>query len=758
MDEVAGACLEDLLVRARKESRDVLLEHEGYALMKALGLRVPKHLILENVSELVPGDLDRFATDRLVLKVVSPEVLHKSDVDGVLFLPRDFDRIKAALEQLQVRFESANVACYLLSEFVPFDRSLGGELLLGLRQTQGFGPVVTFGPGGVYTEFLSANFRSGHSVALIDPHSKDADRLLAGRADPLQRAAVTACVTGRLRGQAARVTENELARTVSAFLQLAKSPACAQIAEIECNPIVLTEQGPFVLDVLIKLTSECGRAIRPELSSPFVGENHPRPTKKIRALLEPASIGIIGVSEKMNPGRIILENTLKEGFDPNRIYVVKAGSERISGCACVPDIRSLPERVDLFILSISATQTPAIIEELIDAQRAESMIVIAGGLEEHAGSERLVREMHSTIRASRETDWRGPVINGGNCLGIRSRPGRYDTLFIPRYKLPQCRQEVAPVALLSQSGAFAVAQASKLAAVNPKYLITFGNQTDLTVGDYLQFLEADDGLRVFACYIEGFKNGDGRRWLEAARKITANGRRVVLYASGRNPAGAEASVSHTASVAGDYEVTRQLAESAGVLVAETLADFEDLLLLCALLEGRSLAGPRLGMISNAGFECVAMADNLGPFSPAQFSVETEETLADGFSASHLENIVSVHNPVDLTPIMNDELYGSAVEALLRDPGVDAAVIGCVPLTAALATLPKGSGHGEDFTKGGGLATRLLSLFRAQGKPFVVVVDSGSMYDAFAQWFEDHGMPCFRSADRAMRLFGRWAKG
>ena len=76
------------------------------------------------------------------------------------------------------------------------------------------------------------------------------------------------------------------------------------------------------------------------------------------------------------------------------------------------------------------------------------------------------------------------------------------------------------------------------------------------------------------------------RWLDAARGIVDSGRAVILYLAGRTPAGAQASASHTASVAGDYEVARQLAEQAGVAVAGSLSEFRDLTRLAVALDGR----------------------------------------------------------------------------------------------------------------------------------------------------------------------------
>jgi acyl-CoA synthetase (NDP forming) len=184
----------------------------------------------------------------------------------------------------------------------------------------------------------------------------------------------------------------------------------------------------------------------------------------------------------------------------------------------VPDVASLPEKVDLFVLVIPAAQAPACIAELAELDKAESVIVIPGGLEEKSGTEALVARMRAALDASRAGLSRGPLLNGGNCLGIRSVPGKYNTLFIPDYKLPMPTGDVAPVALVSQSGAFAICRVSKHPDLNLKYVITCGNQMDVTIGDYLERLAGDAAIELFAVYVEGFKPLDGLKVLRAVRR------------------------------------------------------------------------------------------------------------------------------------------------------------------------------------------------------------------------------------------------
>ena len=725
-----------ILRGAKKRGDQALLEPEGLSVLTALGIATPAHLFVGNSSEARVAAAGALAGDRVVVKVVSPRVLHKTDVGGVCIVANDREAIVSAIQTMERNLSEQDVAGFTISQFIDYDPALGNELLLGLRWTDDFGPVVTLGPGGIYTEFLSENFKPGRDVAILSPESSSAD--VIERA--IQECAVTRLITTEMRGRPPRIGVEQIRHAVETFLALARELTPEWISECEINPLVVAEGRLVALDVLIKLGGDA--------KSPRAA----RPISKLKNLLEPKSVAIIGVSEKLNPGHIIVNNLIREGFDRRRISIVKPGTGEIEGCRCYPNISSLPERTDLFILAISASQTPEAIAEIIDSQKAESLIVIPGGLGEKHGSDDLVTRIDSALAKARATRWGGPVINGGNCLGIRSQPGRYDTMFIPEYKLPVNKGEATPVAIISQSGAFAISRTSKLTGVNPKYSISAGNQMDLTVGDFLTYLKDDPEIAIFAVYVEGFAPLDGMTFLKAAREITASGRTVILYRAGRTLAGAKASSSHTASIAGDYAVTRELCKAAGVIVAETLAGFEELVRLFALLRKKRVSGLRLGAISNAGFECVAIADNLGSFTLPPFQQRTNDRLRSILEQCRLDSVVDAHNPLDVTPMMDDEAFEEAVRAVMEDEGVDAGVVGCVPLTAALETLAAGRGHLEDIDREDSIAMRLAKLNNETSKPWIAVVDAGKLYDPMANLLEEKGVPTFRTADDALRAF------
>lgn len=729
----------DLVDEARRRGRRVLLEPEGYRLLDALEIPTPRVCAVERVDEVTAGRLAALGSSRVVVKVVSPDVLHKTDVGGVAIVPNDPGEVARAVRAMTSRLGDRRIEGFLLCEHVPYEPGVGRELLVGLRWTDEFGPVLVVGPGGTDAEWLAAALAPARAMAVMEV-GRPPEELAA----QLDRAAVVEAATTPRRGRPPAVAPAELAAVVERFARLAPFMPDL-VAECEVNPLVAADRKLVALDVLVTLGSGGRRIERPA-----------RPLDKMDRLLRPESAAVVGVSEQLNPGRVILRNMLREGFDRDRLYVVKPGVVAVDGCRAVPDVASLPERVDLLVVAVAAAQMPAIVEEVVATEKAESVILIPGGLDETAAGRGLAERVRTAIATARAAPWRGPLVNGPNCLGIRSAPGRYDTLFIPEFKLPLPGGPPAPLAVIAQSGAFAVARASKLGRLAPRYVVTAGNQIDLTIGDYLTVLSEDPAIEVFAVYVEGFPPLDGARFLEAARAIAASGRVVILYRAGRTAAGTRAAASHTASMAGDYAVTRALADAAGVVVAETLEEFDDLVRLFVAFRGRAVAGRRVGAVSNAGFECVAIADHLGTLTLAEFGAATRARLGEIFRATRIETVVEIHNPLDLTPMAPDAAYEAAVEAVLTDPGVDLGIVGCVPLTPALQTLPPGPGHAEDVASVDAVARRLGRLRDRVAVPWVAVVDAGPLYDRMAELLEDAGIPTFRSADRALRRLNVFA--
>jgi len=725
-----------ILADARSAGRDSLLEPEGLALLAALGIAVPAWMLVAGAADVDQPTLDGIGGDRVVLKAVAPGLAHKTEVGGVAFVERSVAAVREAIEAMAARLPSPATG-FTIAERIAHDRDPGGELLLSFRWTDDLGPIAAVGAGGISTELLAADLRPGRELAIASPTLTPPEHLAAALAD----STAVRLATRSVRGQPPRLAPERLVDAIRRLLALAPL-APDELLEVEINPAAVTPDGLVALDVLVRL-GDGPRPVRP-----------PRPAAAVARLLAPRSIAIVGVSSGMNPGRVILQNVLREGFDPAAITVIKPGTAQLDGVRCVPDLASMPGRVDLLVVVLPAAATPGFVAEAVERDLAASLIVIPGGLEEKSGGSAYADRMHEVLAASRSRPDGGPVINGGNCLGIRSRPGRYDTLFIPRAKLPPGSRP-APIALITGSGAFAITRLSRLAPLDPAYVVTIGNQTDLTAGDYLAHFAGDPSVRVLGVYVEGFVRLDGLRFLEAAARLRADGRTVVLYRAGRTAAGAGASASHTAAIAGDAAVTRQLARAAGVTWAETPAEFDDLLRTFTLLDGRPAAGHRLGAATNAGSECVTIADHAGTLRLAEFSGEAERALAELLGSAGITSVVDVRNPLDVTPIADARVVTAAARTILAADEVDAGIVGLVPMTDTLDTLPAGKGHGEDLDRVGGLVELVADLWRTTSKPWVAVVDAGALYDPLRDRLAAAGVPVLGTADAATRALAAW---
>jgi acyl-CoA synthetase (NDP forming) len=765
--------IDRIFAAAEKDGRASLYEHEVYRMLRACGLRAPKTLFVPAGRKVAAADLAGFKSEKVVLKITAPMIQHKTDVGGVAFVKKGAAAVNAAVkamcrdvpdrylawlgtkspaeaDSLTPEIVRADIRGVLICEKVEFEAfGFGQELLLGLRNPREFGPIVSLGGGGVEVEYLNDRLKEGRAVSMASAHLMDR-QALAAHLGPL---AVHDKLVRPFRGRPAPLTEAALTETVAAVLALAAhySPFARGggfvIEEAEVNPLVVRRGALIPLDGLCRFSR-----VHVDIDK--------RPVAGLAPLLKPASAAVIGVSDRMNMGRVILRNILKMGFDRARVYVVKPGAAEIDGCRCVPAVADLPETVDLFVLTLGAEQCEAVMRDLIAHGKARSVIIIAGGMGEKQGTQSIEGRIQALLAEGRAKGRTTPVVNGGNCLGIYSKPGRYDTTFIPDHKLRFPASDKPELVYVSQSGAFMICRISQMDRIGALYAVSLGNQIDLRVSDYLAYLKDEPAARIFAVYVEGFKPGDGYLTARAAREILKTpGRYVVAYKGGRTPEGRLATAGHTASVAGEYGVCRAVLEDAGVLVADTLADFDGYVAALHSLGGRFAAGNRAGLISNAGFESVAMSDSLSDgdrLELAVFSEATKKRLGELLAPAGIDKLQDIKNPMDTTPAADDEAFAECARAIMDDPGVDCGVISPVPMTQNMQTLAPGPGYAESIEAPGSTPARLIEIFRASRKPLVVNIDAGAPYDPMARMLEAAGVPVFRRADAAVKFLRRLA--
>lgn len=763
--------LEQILAAAAAEGRSALFEHEAYAFLAALGSEtVPRCTLLPAGRKPEQQQLAGFDGERVVMKIVSPTIVHKTEVGGVRVVSNDPDTIRSTWRRMQYEvpeqykrlIESgeavvpesyaglsgedlleaviADVRGVLLIQYMPPDsEAFGNELIVGLRHTREFGMVLSAGLGGTDTELYATFFRKNKAIVTAPTNA------ISGLAffQLFSQTVSYRKLIGLTRGQKRIVTDEQLVECFSAMIEVgnhfssANPEAAWYINEFEVNPFAFTDFHMVPLDGLLNFSAP--QAVAPR-----------RPIEKINNLLHPASIAILGVSaSRINFGRVILRNIVRAGFPAERLSVIQAESAAIDGVRCIGGLDELPGPVDLLVVAIGSQQVPAVIDAVIAGHSAESVLLIPGGIGETEESRERAEQVRSALQHSRHLPWQGPIILGANSMGVISHPGTYDTWFLPEEKL--AKQQTGGqqrIAFISQSGAFMGTRMSRFPDLDPLYLVSIGNQTDLSLGDFMQYFSCQDQVDVIGVYAEGFNDLDGDVFAGAVRDAVQAGKNVVFYKAGRTPEGQKATSGHTASLAGDYVVCEACLRQAGAIVAQTLDQFADLLKLASMLHGIPIPGKRIAGFSSAGFEAVGLADYIHTddyaMELATFTGKTEKALAGLMAEHRLDTLVTIDNPLDINPGADDRVFAEVIRILAEESEVDAVVAGLVPITPAMHSLADGS---EAYRQG--IYHHMSSLRDSLSKPLVLVVDGGAVYDPFVADLEALGFPVFRSIDRAI---------
>jgi acyl-CoA synthetase (NDP forming) len=747
----ARAAIDDIFRRAHREGRSSLFEHEVYALLAAAGIAAaPRHQVL--AAGTAPSDdvLASFPGPRVVVKVVASGLAHKSDVGGVAVVAKEPAAVKTACAgMLKV---APDVAGVMLTEFVAADAAgVGSELLVGLRNTREFGMVISAGIGGIDTELMAASARRGQAVVSASTVLTTAEEFL----ELFKPTIAYRRVAGLTRGGRRLLTDETLLQCFRGFMALANSCSAGHpetdfvIEELEVNPFACSAGALVALDGLCRIG-------RPQLERP------PRPQAKIDRLLHPDSIGIIGASAtRMNFGRITLKNIIASGYDQSRLLVINPDGQEVDGVRCVTRLGALEKKLDLLILAVTADAAFKIIDDVIDTDAVESVLLIPGGMGETEASREPARQMLAKIDEARRAG-RGPVFVGGNCLGIISHPGHYDSWFIPEERLPRAqRKATRSAALISQSGAFLVTRLSKNPWLDPAYMVAVGNQNDMTHGDLIASFADNPQIHVIGAYVEGFKDLDGLAVARAVRRATAAGKQVVIYKAAQSAAGGRAAMGHTASIAGDYEVCNALLTQAGALIATDVSEFSDLFYLSDCMRDKVVRGKRLGAVSGAGYDTVAIADStqVGDFAMALATISpaTRDRFMTILAAKKLDALMEVRNPFDINPAADDEAHLLCAQAMAEEPGVDAVVVGLDPTSPVVRSLKHSARPGYDIDSPESIVQTLPKLVASCPKPIVGVIDGGPLFDPMADKLMEQGVCIFRSSERATRALARYTE-
>ncbi len=383
-------------------------------------------------------------------------------------------------------------------------------------------------------------------------------------------------------------------------------------------------------------------------------------------LFHARSIALVGVSgdpRKMTGAP--LEILRQSGF-PGRIYPVNPRYPQISGLTCYPDIAALPEAPDVALIMLSARLVPGAVRACADKGIAAA-VVLSSGFEESEDGRQFAEEL---LRVARET---GVQVVGPNCEGVWSVRDRVLLTFGSAARRKVLHH--APIAVLSQSGAMAGALGRHLQdnGVGCAYIVSVGNETVLTIADYLEWMIEQDDVRVVLLFIEGVR--DGARLLRLIDAARSRGTRVVALKTGNSAAGQKAAASHTGKIASPYVVYRDLLDEAGAIQVQSLTELIEAAEVLSVAPWPARRGENGGVsvFSIPGGTRAMTADllELHDVPLATFASGTVQALA-----SALPEFGGTENPTDLTGqvLSHPGLFDTCLRIIAADPHTEALIV------------------------------------------------------------------------------------
>ncbi|MEK6912160.1 MAG: acetate--CoA ligase family protein, partial [Candidatus Thermoplasmatota archaeon] len=383
---------------------------------------------------------------------------------------------------------------------------------------------------------------------------------------------------------------------------------------------------------------------------------------RLEPIFNPRSIAVIGASRHRGKvGYAIMRNLIMNEYQ-GKLFPVNPKADSVWGIKAYPSVLDIPDPVDLAIIMIPADLVEGVVEEC-GKKGVRGLVVITAGFRE-IGPVGEAREKTLKDLAKKY----GMVLVGPNCMGvINTHPDvRMDATFAPTPPLQ------GHLSFLSQSGALGVAildHAKNLQLGFAKF-VSLGNKTDVSGNDCLVSWEDDPETDVILMYLENF--GNPKNFVRIARALTKK-KPVIAVKAGRTEAGGRATVSHTGSLGGSDIAADAAFTQTGVMRANSIEELFDYAM--AFARQPLPKGKRVAIITDAGGPAIMCTDFLiqQDMEMATLSEATVESMRAWAPPE-----ASLRNPVDLIASAGAEEYRKAVEAVMKDPNVDALIAIYVP--------------------------------------------------------------------------------
>jgi acetyl coenzyme A synthetase (ADP forming)-like protein len=378
--------------------------------------------------------------------------------------------------------------------------------------------------------------------------------------------------------------------------------------------------------------------------------------KQLESIFKPQSVAVIGASNNRKQwGYGTIRSILKSGYR-GKLYPIHPKDDLVQGLPAYRSVLDVPGEIDLAVFVVNAAQTVKTMKDCGQKGVKGAVIITAGFAEVGEEGQKMQDEIVAVAKEG------GIRFVGPNCLGIWTSAVTFNCAF---YRSPK----PGPIAFISQSGTMGeyLLEIGLAKGYGFSKFVSSGNQADLNVCDYLEYLADDSDTKTIVLYLEGIK--DGRRFLEVAQKVTAQ-KPIVMYKAGHTSAGARAAMSHTASLAGNNDLFEAACRQSGIIRASEVLEAFD---MAEVLAHQPLPkGNRVAIVSGGGGFCVTTAD-----ACASHGLEVPE-----LDANTQERILALfhpysplpRNPVDMIARKGPITHAEVIDVLAELDYIDGFII------------------------------------------------------------------------------------
>ncbi len=682
----------------------VITEELAKQVLTEYGVKVPKYALAKSAEEAQKKARD--VGFPLVAKIVSPQILHKTDVKGVrVGITTEVQAEEAVSDMLGRLSSQYSVKGVLLEKMA----APGGiELIVGLQNDPQFGPVIMAGIGGIYTEvFKDVSFR------VLPITKSDAKSMI----DDLKGKKILQGFRG--------MPPVNIDMLAEALVNVGKfgTDMAPYYDSIDFNPVICYENDYVVVDAKILLSD------KPDLE--VISKAQPD-SEYMDLFFNAQSVALVGASPE--PGKVgnsVLESLVKHDYKGKVFPVNAKGYPEIMGIKAYKNLEEIPDKVDIVVVTVDLRFVPDLLKSA-SKKGIHNFVVISGGGKELGGErasiEAQVKELSKQLRIR---------IIGPNCIGMFNGQNRLDCAFQGHARM--LRPKNGSVAFLSQSGTVGIAFMETSDSFGMSKMISYGNRSDVDEADMIWYLSEDPQTDVIGLYVEGL--GDGRKFMNTAKKVQQDRLKpIVVFKNGRSARGAKQAASHTGSLGGAHAVVKGALDQAGVISVDS---YEELTASLKALAWQPVpSGGRVAMVTNGAGPIIAAIDNferLG-LQVAELSEDSKKALKEHYPATYV-----IGNPCDITGSANADDYRFAIQTFLDDPNVDIVMPWFVfqddPLEETIVDV-------------------LANFQKQKKKPILVGAMGGPFTQKIARRIEDANVPVYLSVTEWVTSVGaltKWAR-